>query len=46
MEETKVTAEEVDRKPYSTPTLADFGSCAELTQGTFAGVGPDNGIYS
>jgi hypothetical protein len=35
-----------DRKPYVTPTLTDFGSCAELTQGTFAGVGVDSGIYS
>lgn len=35
-----------ERKPYVTPTLTDFGSCAELTQGTFAGVGADNGIYS
>lgn len=35
-----------DRKPYSTPALTDFGSVAEVTQGTFAGVGPDSGIYS
>jgi hypothetical protein len=34
------------RKPYDTPTLTDFGSCTELTQGTFAGVGADNAIYS
>ena len=37
---------ETERKPYVTPTLIDFGSCAEITQGTFAGVGADNGIYS
>lgn len=35
-----------DRKPYSTPKLTDFGSFAEITQGTFAGVGADSGIYS
>jgi hypothetical protein len=34
------------RKPYEAPTLTDFGSCTELTQGTFAGVGLDLGIYS
>ena len=34
-----------DRKPYSTPTLTDFGSFAELTQGG-TGVGADIGIYS
>jgi hypothetical protein len=34
-----------DRKPYVTPTLTDFGSCAELTQGAIA-VGNDIGIYS
>lgn len=48
MEESSNTApvQETDRKPYVTPTLIDFGSCAEITQGTFAGVGADNGIYS
>jgi hypothetical protein len=35
-----------DRKPYTTPALTDFGSFAEITQGTFAGVGADSGIYS
>lgn len=35
-----------ERKEYEAPTLTDFGSCAELTAGTFAGVGPDSGIYS
>jgi hypothetical protein len=48
MEETtkEVTAAADDRKSYVTPTLTDFGSCAEITQGTFAGVGADSGIYS
>ncbi len=35
-----------ERKSYHTPTLTDFGSFAEITQGTFAGVGPDSAIYS
>lgn len=35
-----------DRKPYVAPTLTDFGSFSEITQGTFAGVGADNGVYS
>ena len=34
------------RKTYVSPTLTDFGSCAEITKGTFAGVGADSGIYS
>ncbi|HEV7427000.1 MAG TPA: lasso RiPP family leader peptide-containing protein [Thermoanaerobaculia bacterium] len=34
------------RKEYVTPSLTDFGSFAEITQGTFAGVGVDNGVYS
>lgn len=37
---------QAERKTYNTPTLTDFGSFAEITQGTFAGVGPDTGIYS
>jgi hypothetical protein len=37
---------QTDRKVYSTPTLTDFGSFAEITQGTFAGVGVDNATYS
>jgi hypothetical protein len=37
---------QMDRKTYVTPTLTDFGSFAEITQGTFAGVGADNTIYS
>jgi hypothetical protein len=39
-------AVQTDRKAYNTPTLTDFGSFAEITQGTFAGVGPDSGVYS
>jgi len=39
-------ASEAERKPYTTPTLTDFGSVTEITQGTFAGVGADSGIYS
>ena len=35
-----------DRKPYVAPVLTDFGSFAEITQGTLAGVGADSGIYS
>lgn len=35
----------VDRKPYSTPTLSDFGSFAEITQGAI-NVGVDSAIYS
>ena len=34
-----------ERKPYSTPTLTDFGSFAEITQGA-TNVGADIGIYS
>jgi hypothetical protein len=41
-----VPAQETERKPYVTPTLIDFGSCAEITQGGFIGVGADNGTYS
>ena len=37
---------QADRKSYVTPTLTDFGSFSEITQGTFAGVGADSGIYS
>lgn len=42
-----IVAEEVttERKPYSTPTLTDFGSFAEITQGDANG-GPDFGLYS
>lgn len=37
---------EAERKAYVAPTLIDYGSCTEITQGTFAGVGADSGIYS
>jgi hypothetical protein len=43
-----ITAEDTvqaERKPYSTPTLTDFGSFAEITQGA-DNLGPDIGIYS
>ena len=33
-------------KPYSTPTLTDFGSLAEITQGATGTAGTDNVIYS
>ena len=48
MEETSNVAptQETERKPYVTPSLTDFGSCAEITQGTFINVGADNGTYS
>ena len=35
-----------ERKSYVAPTLTDFGSFSEITQGTFAGVGADSGVYS
>lgn len=34
-----------ERKPYSTPSLTDLGSFAEVTQGA-VNVGADIGIYS
>jgi hypothetical protein len=37
---------QAERKAYNTPSLTDFGSFAEITQGTFAGTGPDGGFYS
>jgi hypothetical protein len=40
------TSIENTRKEYVTPSLTDFGSFSEITQGTFAGVGADNGVYS
>jgi hypothetical protein len=39
-------ATQTEKKSYTTPTLTDFGSFTEITQGTFAGVGADSGIYS
>ena len=35
-----------ERKAYETPTLTDFGSFSEITQGTFGGEGTDNTNYS
>ena len=35
-----------ERKPYITPTLTDFGSCAEITQGDAGTAGTDSVIYS
>jgi hypothetical protein len=35
-----------ERKPYSTPSLTDFGSFAEITQGATGTAGTDNVIYS
>jgi len=37
---------QAERKTYNTPTLTDFGSFTEITQGTFAGVGADAAVYS
>lgn len=34
-----------ERKPYTTPTLTDFGSFEDITQGAI-NVGGDIGIYS
>lgn len=35
-----------ERKPYSTPSLTDLGSFAEITQGAVGASGADNVIYS
>ena len=35
-----------ERKKYESPALTDFGSFADITQGTLAGVGADSGVYS
>jgi hypothetical protein len=35
-----------ERRAYVAPTLIDYGAVADLTEGTFAGVGVDNGVYS
>ena len=40
------TSKENGRREYTTPTLTDYGAIAELTEGSFAGVGIDNAIYS
>ena len=47
MDQISVTQEtpQPERKPYTTPTLTDFGSFAEITQGAI-NVGADIGIYS
>ena len=48
MEQTNIIASEAaqsERKAYSTPTLTDFGSFAEITQGAI-NTGSDIGIYS
>ncbi len=41
-----VAVQETQRKAYATPTLIDFGSCAEITQGFSGTAGTDNTIYS
>jgi hypothetical protein len=46
METTANTDVQPERKPYSTPTLTDFGSLAEITQGATGTAGTDNVIYS
>jgi hypothetical protein len=40
------SAPQPERKPYSTPTLTDFGSFAEITQGNAGNAGTDNVVYS
>lgn len=40
------TLPQPERKPYATPTLTDFGSFAEITQGSVGTAGTDNVIYS
>jgi hypothetical protein len=47
MEEIKndTTAAE-HRKEYVTPSLTDFGSFAEITQGNTGTTAVDNGLYS
>jgi hypothetical protein len=41
-----LSGERDERQPYEAPVLVDHGTVAELTLGTFAGVGADAGIYS
>ena len=36
----------LQRKPYATPVMTDFGSVAELTRGATGAAGVDAGIYS
>ncbi|HTE44255.1 MAG TPA: hypothetical protein VK636_03335 [Gemmatimonadaceae bacterium] len=40
------TGEAGERRAYVAPTLIDYGAIDELTEGTFAGIGVDFGIYS
>jgi hypothetical protein len=35
-----------ERKAYETPTLTDFGSVAEITQGASGVAATDSGVYS
>jgi hypothetical protein len=42
----KNDAPQPERKLYSSPTLTDFGSFAEITQGATGTAGTDNVIYS
>jgi hypothetical protein len=35
-----------ERKAYETPTLTDFGSVAEITQGASGTAAVDNAVYS
>jgi hypothetical protein len=44
--ETTNTDVQPERKPYSTPSLTDFGSLAEITQGAAGDAGTDNVVYS
>jgi len=37
---------QAERKTYSTPTLTDFGSFAEITQGFSGTAAVDNTLYS
>jgi hypothetical protein len=37
---------QLERKTYSTPTLVDFGSFAEITNGGTLSGGADLGIYT
>ena len=43
---TATEASQMERKPYSTPTLTDFGSFAEITQGAAGAAATDAGVYS
>lgn len=43
---TTASPETAERKPYATPTLTDFGSMAEITQGASGTATTDIGVYS